>query len=77
MRSHKWYGLNTLPNLILLCGSGDTGDHGYVHAHPREAYEKGWLIHSWVDHPETIPILTYKGWRLLTDIGYEKTPPIP
>lgn len=35
-------GLGTLDNCMLLCDE----HHGYVHAHPTEAYEHGWLIRS-------------------------------
>lgn len=31
-------------NLILLCGSGTTGCHGWVHAHPAAAYEAGLMV---------------------------------
>lgn len=31
-------------NLILLCGSGTTGCHGWVEGHPAEAIEAGWAV---------------------------------
>ena len=37
-RSHPWPGLHQPANLLLLCGSGTTGCHGWVHAHPARAY---------------------------------------
>lgn len=70
MRSHPFPGLNSPANLITLCGSGSTGCHAYVHEHPREAYEHGWLCHSWETRPELVPILTRRhGWVYLTEDG--------
>ena len=46
-RSHAWAGLHLASNLILLCGSGTTGCHGWVHANPAQAYEEGLLVLSW------------------------------
>jgi hypothetical protein len=40
-------------NLILLCGSGTTGCHGWVHANPKVARLNGWLLRS-----GDIPLLT-------------------
>lgn len=48
---------HTVPNLILLCGSGTTGCHGWVHAHPAEANTHGWCLHEWQD-PSTVPVQT-------------------
>jgi hypothetical protein len=42
-------------NLILLCGSGTTGCHGWVHAHPAEARDSGWLLKSHED-PLAVPV---------------------
>ncbi len=56
LRSHPWPGLHQPSNLIVLCGSGTTGCHGYVHAHVKEAYDKGWLVHGYVDEPENVPV---------------------
>lgn len=64
--------LNRPSNLILLCGSGSTGCHGWVHAHPAEAYELGWLVHGW-DDPSLVPVRYRIGDRfhmlLLDDEG--------
>lgn len=38
-------------NLVSLCRAC----HNYIHAHPAESYEMGWLVHSWQD-PEDIPV---------------------
>lgn len=56
-------------NLVTLCGSGTTGCHGWVHAHPEKAYEQGWMIHRGsADDPAVVPVLDLLGHRwLLTD----------
>lgn len=38
-------------NLVSLCRTC----HDWVHAHPQEAYEGGFLVHSWED-PAEIPV---------------------
>lgn len=68
-RSHPWPGLHGAANLVLLCGSGTTGCHGWVHAHPAEAYRYGLLVHSW-DDPSRVPVLSKRwGWVWLSDDG--------
>ena len=59
-----------LANLILLCRAC----HAYVHQNPAEAYETGYLVHSW-DDPEMTGVIT-KTWRILTfrsDGTFEQT----
>lgn len=46
--------INDPVNLALLCGSATTGCHGYIESHRTEAYEMGWLVHSW-DDPAAVP----------------------
>lgn len=59
-------------NLILLCGTGTMGCHGWVHAHPAEAYEQGYLLKSW-EAPQKKVMLTYTGeWVLLDYLGRRK-----
>ena len=74
MRSHKFPGLHAADNIIDLCGSGTTGCHGYVHQHPTESYENGWLVHSYED-PAEVPINIRGLWYLLkkdgTKVPYE------
>lgn len=56
-------------NLILLCGTGTTGCHGWVHAHPVEAREHGWMLRS-TDDPKAVPMLhSLYGWVLLDERG--------
>jgi hypothetical protein len=52
-------GENTAQNLILLCGSGTTGCHGWVHSHISEAIDAGYICPSWRE-PENWPL---KGHR--------------
>ena len=82
-RSHPWPGLHQPANLLLLCGSGTTGCHGWVHAHPAPAYRLGYLVHAW-DDPTTIPVHYHTGgWQLLDQDGGRRpcqppdTPPQP
>ena len=60
---------HTPSNLILLCGSGTTGCHGWVHNHPKESYKQGWLVRSTLN-PEKQPVTTSQYGRvLLTNEG--------
>lgn len=61
-------GDHTPANLVLLCGSGTTGCHGWVHAHPAEAYRAGLMVHTW-DSATVVPVLTIWGWRMLAVDG--------
>ena len=57
-------------NIVELCGSGTTGCHGWVHAHPEEAREYGWLLRS-TENPKKTPMLhALYGWVLLDDQGH-------
>lgn len=33
-------------NLVLVCGTGTTGCHGWIESHRGDAYVHGWLIRS-------------------------------
>lgn len=65
MRSHPFDGLHEPSNLILLCGSGTTGCHGWVHAHPKEAMRDGWLVSAYRD-PARVPV-TYRDGKYYLD----------
>lgn len=60
--------INIFPNLIVLCGTGTTGCHGWVESHREQAYEEGLLIHSGIGNPILTPALSgYRGsWIDLT-----------
>lgn len=36
--------VNAAANLVVLCGSGTTGCHGWIESHRTEAKAAGWLI---------------------------------
>jgi hypothetical protein len=42
-------GTHTPENLLLLCGTGTTGCHGWVHANVTESLEAGWLVRGSAD----------------------------
>lgn len=62
-------------NLITLCGSGVTDCHGWVHAHPKEAMEHGYIVSSFTKRQETPtkPVAyaaangRIPGWYVLSD----------
>jgi len=49
-------GPNTLSNLMLLCGSGTTGCHGYVTSHPAAAVRNGWTIQGTEEEPWQVAV---------------------
>lgn len=51
---------NLPANLILLCGSGTTGCHGYVESNRAEAFDLGFLLHQ-VDTPAEHSVQTWRG----------------
>lgn len=62
-------GADAADNLILACGSGTTGCHGWMHANPAEATLLGFIVPSWAD-PATVPIRhALYGWVLLLPDG--------
>jgi hypothetical protein len=46
-------------NLITLCGSGTTGCHGLVHAHPQAAMADGYIVSTFRKRQDTpgIPVM--------------------
>jgi hypothetical protein len=68
--------INRAGNGIVLCGSGTTGCHGWVEAHPVEAARAGWSVESWAD-PTSVPVKTPNGWLMLNDRGYSWPVPEP
>lgn len=72
LRSHPFPGLHLPSNLICLCGTGTEYCHGWVHAHPQESYEMGWLVRGSSDLllPIQMPVLICDvGWKFLDDEG--------
>lgn len=67
---------NTASNLLLLCGSGTTGCHGWIESHRAIAYQHGWLLRSWQIPLDTPVRIHDRGPVLLDDIG-GMTPALP
>ncbi|MCM0619809.1 HNH endonuclease [Nocardioides bruguierae] len=72
---------NTPANLLLLCGSGTTGCHGWVEANRGEATRLGWLVPRGVD-PATVGVADIWAARDIHDLVwlshdgfYTPTPP--
>lgn len=62
--------------LLLLCGSGTTGCHGYIESHRALGRYSGWLVTQAQD-PATVPVVIHgRGRTLLTADGQyaEETP---
>jgi hypothetical protein len=52
--------LDTVANLVVLCGSGTTGCHGWVESHRAEAIAQGWLVpRREARTPEEVPVEVY------------------
>ncbi len=70
-RLRRRVGGHRVSNLILLCGSGTTGCHGWVHSNPKKAQALGFTVpanHRPDLDPEVIPIKTLRrGWVVLHD----------
>lgn len=67
-------------NLVLLTGSGTTGEHGWIHQHPGEATVLGYMIPTGMK-PEETPIWRLDifgirhGWHLQIEDQLEPCPP--
>jgi hypothetical protein len=61
-------GKDVLSNLLLLCGSGTIGCHGWITEHPALGYTNGWSVMS-TGRPEDIPVLYRDRWVFLDDAG--------
>ena len=54
--------------LLHLCGTGTTGCHGYIEAHPEISYSKGWTLRQNRRARDT-PVQTSAGWDILNSDG--------
>lgn len=65
-------GGNSPANLILLCGSGTAGCHGFVESRREESYDHGYLLLT-RDDPSEVPVhyigVGYLGIYKLADDG--------
>lgn len=61
-------GEDTLSNLMLLCGSGTTGCHGWITEHPKESYREGWSVRRG-DDPASKRVLYRGTYVMLDDLG--------
>jgi len=68
MGGTRWFGANLPSNLLVLCGSGTTGCHGYVESHRFESMATGWLVSRYQD-PSTTPVQIGDRCVLLTNQG--------
>jgi hypothetical protein len=58
-RIKRSHGGEWLPsNIVVLCGSGTTGCHGWVEHHPAEANALGWALQPHED-PLVVPVFHY------------------
>lgn len=62
-RNQSQGGRDTLSNLLLLCGSGTTGCHGFVTTEPQIAKRMGWTVRR-ISEPEDIGV-----WRFDHTVG--------
>lgn len=70
MGGTRWPGINLPSNLLTLCGSGTTGCHGWVEAHPAWSKAHGWSVPTWqADEVVTVPVWTWRGWVWLAEDG--------
>lgn len=61
--------------LIVVCGSGTTGCHGWIEARRAEAYDMGLLLRAG-DNPAQVPVELAVGLVWLTEDGrYSDNPP--
>nr|DAM12949.1 MAG TPA: NinG protein [Caudoviricetes sp.] len=60
-------------NIIVLCGSGTTGCHGWIHVHVAEARRNGWIVPVGSE-PASTPVRDWTGrWQLLLPDGTART----
>lgn len=51
---------NAPTNLLLVCGTGTTGCHGFIEAHRTSAEQEGWLVRHGLD-PAEVVVTVYAG----------------
>src|SRR5262245_27138303 len=63
-RQRRRAGGDALSNLLMLC----TRCHTYVHTHPAEARDHGWIVSAYAEPLDTPVLIAGRRW-LLTDEG--------
>lgn len=76
-RNKSQGGQDVLSNLMLLCGSGTTGCHGFVTEHPTDAVVEGWTIQGVVAVPARTEVRVRGVKGLLDDAGGFTRVPAP
>jgi hypothetical protein len=64
--------------LVVLCGSGVTGCHGWVESNRAAAEAQGWLIRHGVTKPIDVPVFADGSWYAITPhalVPLDLTPP--
>ncbi|ATN94025.1 HNH endonuclease [Mycobacterium phage Kumao] len=62
-------GLWTPSNIVLVCGHGTAGCHGWIEHNANDADSAGYHVRPW-EKPEEKPVRTcIAGWALLDDDG--------
>lgn len=52
--------INRADNLILLCGDGVQGCHGWVETHREQSHDNGWSL-PWWQSADTYPVTYWDG----------------
>ena len=74
MGGTKRVDVNLPPNLLVLCGSGTTGCHGWIESHRTEGYDDGIILYD-ADDPAEKPYRDSTGtwWQLTPNGGRNMT----
>lgn len=67
-------GTNDVENLILLCGSGTTGHHGWVEKNRAASYRLGYLVETGIDPADKPVAVAGRGWMYASPDGRWITP---
>lgn len=72
-RQRRQAGGHRTSNLVLLCGSGTTGCHGWAHRNPEAAQMRGFIVPAnGRATSNVIPIFSRGSWWLLDDMGHQE-----
>lgn len=68
-RRPEFDGVHAAANLLLLCGSGTTGCHGWVHGHPLDSRTEGFIVSTYAEPSSWGVLHAAHGWVLLDNEG--------